>query len=242
MKKILVFVMVLSLASMVHAGILLGVDGEYDVETITVAPSDYLTLSIKVDGPETPTVNPATGMPTNGGTLLAGGNIKVRIRNASTGAILDDSGVTFPSVHTTLDDVVPTVKLSGTEGTFSVGIAYWEVPWSVFDSENDYVNITGGNQNNNTIGTYILMDDLEFHCEEAGDVYVDLVASGTGGIVYYTWTVTGDEMMGYTAEVDEIINLYEYNDTIATVLVHQVPEPMTIALLGLGGLFLRRRR
>ncbi|MHC4154714.1 MAG: PEP-CTERM sorting domain-containing protein [Planctomycetota bacterium] len=26
------------------------------------------------------------------------------------------------------------------------------------------------------------------------------------------------------------------------VLIHQIPEPMTVALLGLGGLFLVRRR
>ncbi len=43
---------------------------------------------------------------------------------------------------------------------------------------------------------------------------------------------------------DTYISLY--NDTSATVisqlLVHQVPEPITIGLLGLGGLFLRRRK
>jgi hypothetical protein len=32
------------------------------------------------------------------------------------------------------------------------------------------------------------------------------------------------------------------NTTVDTLTVHQIPEPMTIALLGLGGLFLRRRK
>jgi hypothetical protein len=33
-----------------------------------------------------------------------------------------------------------------------------------------------------------------------------------------------------------------WEDAIDTVTIHQIPEPMTVALLGLGGLFLLRRR
>jgi hypothetical protein len=45
---------------------------------------------------------------------------------------------------------------------------------------------------------------------------------------------------------DAIVHLYGTNDWVTpilldTVIIHQ-PEPMTVALLGLGGLFLRRRR
>ena len=53
-----------------------------------------------------------------------------------------------------------------------------------------------------------------------------------------------DIVLHCDGEGDVIITLYDYSGwyVIDTAVVHQVPEPMTIALLGLGGLFLRRRK
>jgi len=59
-----------------------------------------------------------------------------------------------------------------------------------------------------------IIDDILFHCNAEGDVIVQLVYSPD----YMTGSI-----------VDQ-------------VTIHQVPEPMTIALLGLGGLLLRRRK
>ena len=61
-------------------------------------------------------------------------------------------------------------------------------------------------------GTYF--DEFIFHCEKEGDATVELWSSPDG------------------AEMT-------LQDTL---IIHQIPEPMTIALLGLGGLFLRRRK
>ena len=58
-----------------------------------------------------------------------------------------------------------------------------------------------------------LYDFIDFHCEAPGET---------------------------------VISLYEYDYVTAVlvdqVTIHQAPEPMTMALLGLGGLFLRRRK
>lgn len=63
-----------------------------------------------------------------------------------------------------------------------------------------------------------LTDLIDFHCEwQPNDVLVELIFD------------IGYPIYGTAAVVDSVI-------------IHQIPEPMTVLLLGLGGLFLRRRR
>ncbi len=57
---------------------------------------------------------------------------------------------------------------------------------------------------------------------------------GTGFEVDYLATAAGDVLI--------TLNDYTTGAVIESLTIHQTPEPMTIALLGLGGLFLRRRK
>ena len=62
----------------------------------------------------------------------------------------------------------------------------------------------------------VYFDEILFHCEGVADVTVYLYN------IESTWSIA--------------------DGLIDSVVIHQVPEPMTIALLGLGSLFLLRRR
>ncbi len=67
------------------------------------------------------------------------------------------------------------------------------------------------------------------------DAYADTSKNQVGIISSYEFHCDdlGDVTLNY---VDSALGLMD------TLIIHQIPEPMTIGLLGLGGLFLRRRK
>ena len=75
----------------------------------------------------------------------------------------------------------------------------------------------------------IVVDHILFHCTGLGDVIIQLVLNDV-------WPPA--ETWEYDINVGE---LFEPGIS-AALTIHQIPEPMTVALLGLGGLFLLRRR
>jgi hypothetical protein len=81
------------------------------------------------------------------------------------------------------------------------------------------IEIGGGNFSGNPgprVGYALL------HCDDLGDVVV---------------TLSGGQAHGGSSDIN-----FQVPDFVGRVTIHQVPEPMTVALLGLGGLALLRRR
>jgi hypothetical protein len=212
MKKLLVLMLILATASVANAQMKLSVDGQPAPDTITLATSDTITLDITLDS----------------GILYMGGDLEIHLSNSQ--GSLDDSGISFitkPLTRQYFEDP-PLGWYNGNRN--------WDIQWSVFSSSDTDVKMTGGNMPGltaNTVGAYTLMTGLVFHCDEATDVIIDLIAYGTVGYVIYT----GDPPTDAGTEV-----IYSKGTIIDSIHVTQIPEPMTIVLLGLGGLFLRRRK
>jgi len=98
----------------------------------------------------------------------------------------------------------------------------WQ-PWlgEVLINEPQHVRITSGQLFNPLEGPVVLMKELYVHCLDTTDVILDIVVGGT--------TIVDGE----TIPTGTLLH---------TLTIHQIPEPMTIALLGLGGLFALRRK
>jgi hypothetical protein len=76
----------------------------------------------------------------------------------------------------------------------------------------------------------IAADHILFHCDGPGTVILSLLEDG-------------NLPPGATVEADSGFNLSLIEGYGTSVIIHQiVPEPMTLTLLGLGGLFLARRK
>ena len=160
MKKLLVLLLVLGLASAAHAVFSLSVNGEDAGEEITISPSDTFVLDITSDNSLPYTAN--LMVPDGPGTLS---NLRTVQGNIS--GIIDYTYYPY---------------------------FYWMI--TIADSGGALVPGTGF--------------EADFHCDGPDDVILTLIDYDSGLVV-------------------------------DTLVVHQ-PEPMTIALLGLGGLFLRRRK
>jgi hypothetical protein len=84
-----------------------------------------------------------------------------------------------------------------------------------------WVEIMASNLFSAADGPLDLMDGLVIHCLDTTDVILTVTVS------------ENTEINGEVIPIDTVLH---------TLTIHQIPEPATMALLGLGGLFLLRRR
>jgi hypothetical protein len=186
MKKLLVLMLVLCLASVASArntgmAIQLSIDGQVAPDEITIAISDWIELDI----------------------MMA-------------------DGYALDAMELDLEIVGPGHIELGVEVPTDIIVAPFEA-WSlVVDGVTDkgIAAIVGMTFSPDGFGG-VLVRHIMFHCDDYGDVTVTITSAGTNNDPVNG--PIGPEMMG-------------------SIIIHQIPEPTTVMLLGLGSLFLLRRR
>jgi hypothetical protein len=207
MKKLLVLLLVLGMASMANAYIIevvtngLGDLGHSGTINDRLEPSETIPIKIVLN------YNPHyyyPGYVSYDGYMLSMMDLDLHVSgNGSFDAITKLDG-TIKKRHVNFD------------------------PWG-----NSPVTDTGVDQMGGIAGTAIgpgpqdLVWDMFIHCDGPGPIVVDLTLNGLSEYSPYNyprdWVALSEGDLG-------------------DLVIYNVPEPMTIALLGLGGLFLRRRK
>jgi hypothetical protein len=237
MKKLLVLLLVLGVASMAQAAFVLSVDGDTGVEQKTMAPSEWIELDIaKTAG------------------LFGIGDLAIRVTGPGHLAwggndpeAPDLGPINYIGNATNMDVPTDFVGVDGA-GNITHGVYpyMWDLPFTESPISTDkYLKVFGGNNTYNTEGPYTLLDNVWFHCDGLGEVIIDLVAaSSLREITYATSFVTVPPPPHWTWSVSDYVELPGCGvDTVLdTITITQIPEPMTMSLLGLGGLALLRRR
>jgi hypothetical protein len=197
MRKLLIFMLVLGMASAANAVLKISVDGVVDPcdTTIILDKSDTVIIDIWGDGTDSPqTTAPwLLVLDIEGSGSIAGHNMLYGGSLTSYSELEDiasDIGMTVPDTIAAFEGITGYSPISDMSG----------------------MELMDGTENPPALDGK-LVDEIIFHCEGYGDVLLVLLG-------------------------EDLSDIFVHD----TQLIHQIPEPATMALLGLGGLLLVRRR
>ena len=187
MKKLLVLMLVLGIASLAPAALQISVDGNPDPvdSQINIAPSQHLVLDVHTTE-----------------TLPFQGTYLMLVVNAAEGTLSGGEA---------------------TQGGLSGDLNFYALTFAYYAGLTDYYNsnpvlsaVAGSVADSGELVTFDgkIYDLIDFHCEGPGDALVSLYSSPDSAA-------------------------WQFEDA---VLIHQIPEPATMVLLGLGALVLRRKK
>jgi hypothetical protein len=229
MKKLLAFMLVLGMASIASATVIDVVQWDIGMSDgrLGAEPSDMLQAGDIVGLALVLNHSPYPGYPSYDGYLLQGMDVALQV-----------SGAGVLGVNTTADKT----------GAWLDNDLSWNPDWSVTGAStsgpngsedmiqgNGVASITAGSLGRiaGAEGGVILMSGLWVECLGEGDVMVDLSTQSDQGF-YWEFQSAAGQPYG-----DQMIL---GNEDLGDLTIYQIPEPMTMALLGLGGLALIRRR
>jgi len=194
MKKFLLLMLVLGLATTAQAGLIFTVNGEPQPDEITLMPSEIIELDLELSAD----------------SVIRGYALDYILSNDQARLIIDGASGSYPDIEYQMTDLeFPADDVFELDGTIPI-------------IEPQHVRISSGQLFGDPVpGPLVLMVEMYVHCLDTTDVILEIVSNGT--------------------EVDGIT--YPAGTLMHTLTIHQIiPEPMTIALLGLGGLFALRKR
>jgi len=167
MRFLLIPVIVLLITPFTYAGFLLSVNGDTTVESVTLSPSETITLDIYITEP-----------------LYAGGDLAIELSNAQ--GTLDASGAAFT------DPVLTRVWFGAPYNMWADMDSSWEGTPSTTVVSPQKVVLSAGNTAWNTVGPYTLVDQIIYHCGGTGDVTVELIA--VSDLICYQYDENGQQL------------------------------------------------
>jgi hypothetical protein len=211
MKKLLAMCLVLSMATLANAAVLevvtydVGLSGPRTGTSYNpLLPSDIIGVAVVVG------YNPYPGYPAYSGYLVS--SVDIDLHAVGPGSLsYNTDKLGNPVVATDLDSLIVDDAVGG------------DLP------RLQGISLAGINGRDGAV----IADLLFFHCDDIGNVILDITLLGLTEYSPYA-TPTGQPYPGgWLAAMES-----DFGDLV----IHQIPEPMTMILLGLGSVGLLRRR
>jgi len=153
-------------------------------------------------------------------------------------------GVSGTNVYTAVGSNGGTGRLYINGGTFNAGTLGLPKWWGPASTGNAYID--GGHLNTNGIMMGGAGNAIEFtkNLADSGGLLTDVQDMNDTDFAAWQTTVAGWVSSGqiFSSAGEIQVDYSSVGETRTTAIYSVIPEPMTVALLGIGGLLLRRRR